>query len=299
MPSSSKLARLLFGLLAYVSLGIGLIAIVVPGLPTTEFILLAAWAATRSSPRLSAWLENHRLFGPILIQLAQRQDHRAPGQGQRHRQHAAVRHADAGDARSWLADLPGDGGMSLGNLWIWSRPKHCRNPPESNRCFSCFLRFSVHFPAQTFSATVRRHRLMQCPRRCGLNALNGFGESSRPGLIANTSSIREFALCSTLSIRLKIVLLSGLCLLGVVALIEGMNVYQTNQNNALVSSSSSQMLTTSVQDLLQAKAAEQAVRVQKTFGESLTVVTALADQIKDMRNLAAKRSLEPVPCAKN
>ena len=54
--SSSKLARILFGLLAYVSLGIGLIAIVVPGLPTTEFILLAAWAATKSSPRLSAWL---------------------------------------------------------------------------------------------------------------------------------------------------------------------------------------------------------------------------------------------------
>ena len=65
--STSKIAQLLFGLLAYVSLGIGLIAIVVPGLPTTEFILLAAWAATKSSPRLSAWLENHRLFGPILF----------------------------------------------------------------------------------------------------------------------------------------------------------------------------------------------------------------------------------------
>ncbi|MBV7566526.1 methyl-accepting chemotaxis protein [Pseudomonas sp. PDM27] len=97
----------------------------------------------------------------------------------------------------------------------------------------------------------------------------------------------------SLSIRLKIVLLSGLCLLGVVALIVGMNIYQTNQNDDLVSDSSSRMLTTSVQDLLQAKAAEQAVRVQKTFGETLTVVTALADQIQDMRNLAAKRSLEP------
>ncbi|PBJ26168.1 Methyl-accepting chemotaxis protein PctC [Pseudomonas sp. ACN8] len=97
----------------------------------------------------------------------------------------------------------------------------------------------------------------------------------------------------SLSIRLKIVLLSGLCLLGVVALIVGMNIYQTNQNDDLVSDSSSTMLTTSVQDLLQAKAAEQAVRVQKTFGETLTVVTALADQIKDMRTLAAKRSLEP------
>nr|WP_053155374.1 methyl-accepting chemotaxis protein [Pseudomonas sp. P1.8] len=97
----------------------------------------------------------------------------------------------------------------------------------------------------------------------------------------------------SLSIRLKIVLLSGLCLLGVVALIVGMNIYQTNQNDDLVSDSSSRMLTASVQDLLQAKAAEQAVRVQKTFGETLTVVTALADQIMDMRTLAAKRSLEP------
>ncbi|RKS18834.1 methyl-accepting chemotaxis sensory transducer with Cache sensor [Pseudomonas sp. WPR_5_2] len=97
----------------------------------------------------------------------------------------------------------------------------------------------------------------------------------------------------SLSIRLKTVLLSGLCLLGVVTLIVGMNVYQTNQNDELVSASSRKMLTESVQNLLQAKAAEQAVRVQKTFGETLTVVTALADQIKDMRAMAAKRSLEP------
>ncbi len=96
----------------------------------------------------------------------------------------------------------------------------------------------------------------------------------------------------SLSIRLKIVLLSGLCLLGVVALIVGMNIYQTNQNDELVSNSSNQLLTASVQNLLQAKAAEQAVRVQKTFGESLTVITAVADQIKDLRVMAAKRSLD-------
>jgi methyl-accepting chemotaxis protein len=96
----------------------------------------------------------------------------------------------------------------------------------------------------------------------------------------------------SLSIRLKIVLLSGLCLLGVVALIVGMNIYQTNQNDELVSDSSNKLLTASVENLLQAKAAEQAVRVQKTFGESLTVITAVADQIKDMRVMAAKRSLD-------
>ncbi|KAA0946587.1 MULTISPECIES: methyl-accepting chemotaxis protein [unclassified Pseudomonas] len=97
----------------------------------------------------------------------------------------------------------------------------------------------------------------------------------------------------TLSIRLKIVLLSGLCLLGVIALIVGMNIYQTNQNDELTSASSSRMLTASVENLLQAKAAEQAAQVQKTFGENLLVVTALADQVKDLRNMAVKRALEP------
>ncbi|MDE1914414.1 MAG: methyl-accepting chemotaxis protein [Pseudomonas sp.] len=96
----------------------------------------------------------------------------------------------------------------------------------------------------------------------------------------------------TLSIRLKIVLLSGLCLLGVIALVVGMNLHQTSQNDQLISDSSSRMLTDSVQNLLQAKAAEQAVQLQKTFGESLLVVTALADQIKDLRTLAGKRSLD-------
>ena len=43
-----------------------MLGVLLPGLPTTEFVLLAAWAASRSSPRLSAWLDNHRLFGPLL-----------------------------------------------------------------------------------------------------------------------------------------------------------------------------------------------------------------------------------------
>ncbi|MBK5543141.1 methyl-accepting chemotaxis protein [Pseudomonas sp. TH05] len=96
----------------------------------------------------------------------------------------------------------------------------------------------------------------------------------------------------SLSIRLKIVLLSGLCLLGVVGLIVGMNLYQTNQNNQLVSTSSTRMLTGSVQNLLQSRAGEQAVRLQRSFGDSLLAVTALADQVKDLRAMAGKRALE-------
>lgn len=51
---------------AVLCLILGVIGIFVPGLPTTVFILIAAWAAARSSPRLHQWLWYHRLFGPML-----------------------------------------------------------------------------------------------------------------------------------------------------------------------------------------------------------------------------------------
>jgi uncharacterized membrane protein YbaN (DUF454 family) len=53
-------------LLAVLALALGLVGIVVPGLPTTPFVLLAAGAAARGSPRLHAWLLAHRRFGPAL-----------------------------------------------------------------------------------------------------------------------------------------------------------------------------------------------------------------------------------------
>ena len=127
-PSTSRIARLLFGLLAYVSLGIGLVAIVVPGLPTTEFILLAAWAATKSSPRLSAWLENHRLFGPILCNWRN---------GKIIARRAKISATVSMLLCALLMLLTLDhgwpiyltiAGMSLGNLWIWSRPERLARP---------------------------------------------------------------------------------------------------------------------------------------------------------------------------
>jgi uncharacterized membrane protein YbaN (DUF454 family) len=41
--------------------------IVVPGLPTTVFILIAAWAFSKCSERFTLWLENHKIFGPIIL----------------------------------------------------------------------------------------------------------------------------------------------------------------------------------------------------------------------------------------
>lgn len=53
-------------LLAYVSLGLALLGVVLPGLPTTPFVLVAAWAAAQGSPRLHAWLLAHHTFGPLI-----------------------------------------------------------------------------------------------------------------------------------------------------------------------------------------------------------------------------------------
>lgn len=51
------------GLLA---LGTGIVGIVVPLLPTTPFVILAAFCFARSNPRLEAWLLRHPRFGPMI-----------------------------------------------------------------------------------------------------------------------------------------------------------------------------------------------------------------------------------------
>lgn len=58
--------RIAWLLLAGLSFAVGIVALVIPGIPTTEFILLSAFAASKSSPRFHRWLCQHRLFGPLI-----------------------------------------------------------------------------------------------------------------------------------------------------------------------------------------------------------------------------------------
>lgn len=58
--------RVLFNILGTVSLGLGVLGIFLPLLPTTPFLLLAAFCYVRGSPRMHHWLLSHRMLGPYI-----------------------------------------------------------------------------------------------------------------------------------------------------------------------------------------------------------------------------------------
>lgn len=115
--------RALLQLFALICLGLGIVGVVVPGLPTTVFILMAAWAAARSSPRLYRWLWNHRIFGPLLRNWAQGRC------VSRHAKRSAALVMSISTAVLWLTPAP-RWVASLATLcmacvlvWLWRRPE--------------------------------------------------------------------------------------------------------------------------------------------------------------------------------
>ena len=53
-------------LLGWAALALGVIGVVLPVLPTTPFVILAAFGFSKGSPRMHSYLENHRTFGPMI-----------------------------------------------------------------------------------------------------------------------------------------------------------------------------------------------------------------------------------------
>lgn len=119
----TDLRRALWIALAYAALGLGVIGIFVPGLPTTPFILVAAWAAAKSSRRLHQWLLDHRLFGPMV------RDWQARGAVSRKAKRMAVLMMSLcavlmfATAPKWWMAATGTACMAVVAIWLWRRPE--------------------------------------------------------------------------------------------------------------------------------------------------------------------------------
>lgn len=58
---TARWGLLVFG---WLMVALGMIGVVVPGLPTTVFLIIAVWAFSKCSVRFQRWLWEHKIFGP-------------------------------------------------------------------------------------------------------------------------------------------------------------------------------------------------------------------------------------------
>ena len=96
----------------------------------------------------------------------------------------------------------------------------------------------------------------------------------------------------SISIRLKIVLLSGLCLLTLIGVVVGLNIYQNTQSANLVSHEAVAMFSESLQTLLVSKAGEKSSQIKAEFQDGLSVVNALHDHIMQVGKMDTFTTLQ-------
>lgn len=65
---ATGLRRWLLLIAGFLSLALGAIGVILPGLPTTPFVLLAAYFFARSSPAMHERLLANRVFGPMIVE---------------------------------------------------------------------------------------------------------------------------------------------------------------------------------------------------------------------------------------
>lgn len=64
--SSNPAVRIIFLAAGTILVGIGILGMFLPLLPTTIFFILAAWCFARSSEKFHFWIHNNRFFGKYL-----------------------------------------------------------------------------------------------------------------------------------------------------------------------------------------------------------------------------------------
>lgn len=120
----TRIASLLFWrALVVVCLVLGIAGAFLPVLPTTPFLLLAAWAAGKGWPEIEVWLLAHPRWGPPI---ARWRDHRAVPRGAKWAAAAAMAWSVT---LLWLSGAPlavriGVTAFLVGvGTWLWCRPE--------------------------------------------------------------------------------------------------------------------------------------------------------------------------------
>jgi uncharacterized membrane protein YbaN (DUF454 family) len=66
MATIHPVKRFLWKILGFVSLGMAYVGLITPGIPYSCFVVFAAYCFAKGSPKMHAWLYNHKIFGPFL-----------------------------------------------------------------------------------------------------------------------------------------------------------------------------------------------------------------------------------------
>lgn len=127
LPSAAPVRKVRFRwawwLLAYAALGLGVIGIFLPGLPTVPFVLLSAFAAARGSERLHRRLLDDPRFGPMI------RDWQQHGAVSRRGKRLAVTTMSLCavvmflTAPRWWMAASGTAIMAVVATWLWLRPE--------------------------------------------------------------------------------------------------------------------------------------------------------------------------------
>lgn len=115
--------RVLWAALGLVALGLGILGIFLPLLPTVPFLILAAALFARSSRRLHDWLLNHPRLGPPIRDW---QDRRTISLGAKRKATAAMAIAVLLTALmgfGWQVLAVQAGVLACVLLFIWTRPQ--------------------------------------------------------------------------------------------------------------------------------------------------------------------------------
>jgi uncharacterized membrane protein YbaN (DUF454 family) len=72
MDGILTMSQFLWKCLGFLSLGMAYVGVVTPGVPYSIFVVFAAYCFSKGSPRMHAWLYNHKLFGPFLTNWGQK-----------------------------------------------------------------------------------------------------------------------------------------------------------------------------------------------------------------------------------